>query len=137
VERDFGALPRVRCLPGQLNQVFMNLVMNACDAIDGRGRIVVRTRPTEAGVALFFEDSGPGIPSEHRERIFEPFFTTKPVGKGTGLGLSISHGIIERHGGRMSVECPEAGGTVFRIDLPRVARAAEEDLAGRVAAERH
>jgi two-component system NtrC family sensor kinase len=131
VERDFGALPRVRCLPGQLNQVFMNLVMNACDAIDGRGRIVVRTRPTDAGVALFFEDDGPGIPREHRERIFEPFFTTKPVGKGTGLGLSISHGIIERHGGRMSVDCPEAGGTVFRIDLPRVARLTEDELAAR------
>ncbi len=134
VERDFAALPRVRCLPGQLNQVFMNLVMNACDAIDGRGRIAIRTRPTEAGVTLFFEDSGPGIPREHRERIFEPFFTTKPVGQGTGLGLSISHGIIERHGGRMSVDCPEAGGTVFRIDLPRVARIREEELAAPPAA---
>jgi two-component system NtrC family sensor kinase len=129
VERDFGELPRVRCLPGQLNQVFMNLVMNACDALDGGGRIAVRTRPTEGGVSLVFEDDGPGIPHEHRERIFEPFFTTKPVGKGTGLGLSISHGIVERHGGRMSVECPPAGGTVFRIELPRVARITEEELA--------
>jgi two-component system NtrC family sensor kinase len=122
VERDFGALPRVRCLPGQLNQVFMNLVMNACDALGGKGRIVVRTRPTDAGVSLCFEDDGPGIPREYRERIFEPFFTTKPVGKGTGLGLSISHGIIERHGGRMLVECPTGGGTVFRIELPLVAK---------------
>jgi signal transduction histidine kinase len=122
VERDFGALPRVRCLPGQLNQVFMNLVMNACDALEGKGRIVVRTRPTRDGVSLSFQDDGPGIPREHRERIFEPFFTTKPVGKGTGLGLSISHGIIERHGGRMVVECPENGGTLFRIELPLVAR---------------
>jgi len=122
VERDFGALPRVRCLPGQLNQVFMNLVMNACDALDGKGRIVVRTRPTSDGVSLCFQDDGPGIPAEHRERIFEPFFTTKPVGKGTGLGLSISHGIIERHGGRMLVECPDGGGTRFQIELPLVAR---------------
>jgi len=122
VERDFGALPKVRCLPGQLNQVFMNLVMNACDALDGKGHILVRTRPTADGVSLCFQDDGPGIPREHRERIFEPFFTTKPVGKGTGLGLSISHGIIERHGGRMLVECPESGGTLFRIELPRVAR---------------
>ena len=129
VERDFGELPRVRCLPGQLNQVFMNLVMNACDAVGAKGRIVVRTRPTDSGVALFFEDDGPGIPAEHRERIFEPFFTTKPVGKGTGLGLSISHGIIERHGGRMSVECPDGGGTQFRIDLPRVARIVEAEVA--------
>jgi signal transduction histidine kinase len=125
VERDFGALPRVRCLPGQLNQVFMNLVMNACDALEGRGRIAVRTRPTDGGVLLSFEDDGPGIPRENLERIFEPFFTTKPVGKGTGLGLSISHGIIERHGGKMSVDCPHGGGTVFRIELPRVAKVAE------------
>jgi signal transduction histidine kinase len=128
VERDFGELPRVRCLPGQLNQVFMNLVMNACDALEGKGRIVVRTRPTDAGVSLCFEDDGPGIPREHRERIFEPFFTTKPVGKGTGLGLSISHGIIERHGGRMLVECPAGGGTVFRIELPRVAKIAGDGV---------
>ena len=118
LERDFGELPRVRCLPGQLNQVFMNLVMNACDALDGSGRIVIRTRASEDGVSLYFEDDGPGIPEEIRGRMFEPFFTTKPVGKGTGLGLSISHGIIERHGGRMDIQCPESGGTVFRVDLP-------------------
>jgi signal transduction histidine kinase len=129
LERDFAELPRVRCLPGQLNQVFMNLVMNACDAVNGKGRIVVRTRPTDTGVALIFEDDGPGIPVENRERIFEPFFTTKAVGQGTGLGLSISHGIIERHGGRMSVDCPPTGGTQFRIDLPRVARIAESEVA--------
>jgi signal transduction histidine kinase len=127
LERDFGKLPRVRCLPGQLNQVFMNLIMNACDALDGGGCIVVRTRPSEAGVSLYFEDDGPGIPEEVRGRMFEPFFTTKPVGKGTGLGLSISHGIIERHGGRMNVECPEAGGTVFRIDLPLKAHIEPEE----------
>jgi signal transduction histidine kinase len=120
--RDFGVLPRVRCLPGQLNQVFMNLMMNACDALDGSGHIVVRTRPSEVGVSLFFEDDGPGIPEEVRGRMFDPFFTTKPVGKGTGLGLAISHEIIERHGGRMEVECPETGGTIFRIDLPLKAR---------------
>ncbi|HVH17482.1 MAG TPA: ATP-binding protein, partial [Myxococcota bacterium] len=125
VERDFAALPRVRCLPGQLNQVFMNLVMNACDALEGKGSIAVRTRPTDGGVVLSFEDDGPGIPHEHRERIFEPFFTTKPVGKGTGLGLSISHGIIERHGGKMSVDCPQGGGTMFRIELPLIAKVAE------------
>jgi signal transduction histidine kinase len=127
LERDLGELPRVRCLPGQLNQVFMNLVMNACDALDGKGRVTVRTRANGDGVTLVFEDDGPGIPPEYRERIFEPFFTTKPVGRGTGLGLSISHGIIERHGGRMSVECPAGGGTVFRIELPRVARFPEHE----------
>jgi two-component system sensor histidine kinase HupT/HoxJ len=72
-------------------------------------------------VRLEFEDDGPGIPEEVRGRIFEPFFTTKPVGQGTGLGLSISHGIVERHGGRMSVEQPPGGGALFRIELPLVA----------------
>ena len=123
IERDYDRLPPVRCYPAQLNQVFMNLVMNSCDALEGRGHIRVRTRSSEIGVRLEFADDGPGIAEEHRERIFEPFFTTKPVGQGTGLGLSISHGIVERHGGQMTVECPEQGGTVFRIELPLAAPA--------------
>ena len=122
VERSFGALPHVRCYPAQLNQVFMNLVMNACDALEGRGTLRVETEPREAGVRISIADDGPGIPPAVRARIFEPFFTTKPVGQGTGLGLSISHGIVERHGGSLTVECPPEGGTVFRIDLPLVAR---------------
>ena len=122
VERSFGALPLVRCYPAQLNQVFMNLVMNACDALEGRGTLRVETEPREAGVRISIADDGPGIPPALRACIFEPFFTTKPVGQGTGLGLSISHGIVERHGGTLTVECPPAGGTVFRIDLPLVAR---------------
>jgi signal transduction histidine kinase len=122
VERELGELPSVRCYPAQLNQVFMNLVMNACDALEGRGTIRVKTEAREDGVRITIADDGPGIPEAIRERIFEPFFTTKPVGQGTGLGLSISHGIVERHGGRLAVECPPAGGTLFRIDLPLVAR---------------
>ena len=125
LEKDFGDLPAVRCYPAQLNQVFMNLVMNACDALEGKGTIEVRTRPANGGVSLEITDDGPGIPSQVRERIFEPFFTTKPVGQGTGLGLSISHGIVERHGGSLSVECPPGGGTTFRIQLPLVARPPE------------
>jgi signal transduction histidine kinase len=121
LDTDFGALPPVRCYPAQLNQVFMNLLMNACDALGASGQVSVRTRATAAGVALDFEDTGPGIAEHVRERIFEPFFTTKPVGQGTGLGLSISHGIVERHGGRLTVECPADGGTVFRVELPLVA----------------
>jgi signal transduction histidine kinase len=121
LDMDFGELPRVRCYPAQLNQVFMNLLMNACDALGAGGTVSVRTRPTPGGVALDFADSGPGIAQHVRERIFEPFFTTKPVGQGTGLGLSISHGIVERHGGRLTVDCPPEGGTVFRVELPLVA----------------
>ncbi len=123
VERALGQLPHVRCYPAQLNQVFMNLVMNACDALEGRGTVRITTEPREQGVRVSIADDGPGIPADVRSRIFEPFFTTKPAGQGTGLGLSISHGIVERHGGSLTVECPAAGGTVFRIDLPLVARA--------------
>jgi len=123
VERALGPLPPVRCYPAQLNQVFMNLVMNACDALDGHGTVRVSTEPRVEGVRVSIADDGPGIPSAIRARIFEPFFTTKAAGQGTGLGLSISHGIVERHGGTLSVECPPEGGTVFRIDLPLVARA--------------
>jgi signal transduction histidine kinase len=121
IETDLGQLPAVRCYPAQLNQVFMNLLMNACDAVGSGGTLRVCTRTRPGGVALDFADDGPGIPEEARARIFEPFFTTKPVGQGTGLGLSISHGIVERHGGRLTVDCPPEGGTVFRVELPLVA----------------
>jgi two-component system NtrC family sensor kinase len=124
IERDYGELPRVRCYPGQLNQVFLNLLMNACDAMEGRGEIRVTTRPIAGGVRLEFHDDGAGIPPEIQSRIFDPFFTTKPVGKGTGLGLSLSHGIIERHGGRISVASEPGRGTTFTIDLPLDAAAA-------------
>ncbi len=122
VETDFGKIPRVRCYPGQLNQVFLNLLMNACDAIERDGTIRIRTRPTPDGVRLEFEDDGPGIPADVQNQIFDPFFTTKPVGAGTGLGLSLSHGIIERHGGRISVSSDPEGGTTFVIELPLEAR---------------
>jgi signal transduction histidine kinase len=118
VERDFGELPDVRCYAGQLNQVFMNLLMNACDALDGHGKINVRTRAVPGGVQLEVRDDGPGMSAEVRSRIFEPFFTTKPVGKGTGLGLSISHGIVERHGGSMTVDSAPGAGATFTIRLP-------------------
>jgi signal transduction histidine kinase len=126
IEADLGELPSVRCYPAQLNQVFMNLLMNACDALAPGGTVSVRTRTAPGGVSLEFADDGPGMPEHVRERIFEPFFTTKPVGQGTGLGLSISHGIVERHGGKLTVDCPPDGGTVFRVELPLVAAPATE-----------
>ncbi|MDH3520998.1 MAG: ATP-binding protein [Myxococcales bacterium] len=118
VERDFGALPSVRCYAGQLNQVFLNLLMNASDAMQGRGTIRIRTRRHGDGVRLEFSDDGPGIPPQVIGRIFDPFFTTKPVGVGTGLGLSLSHSIIERHGGKFTVDSEAGVGTTFAIDLP-------------------
>ena len=116
--RDYEPLPRIRCITGQLNQVFINVLMNACDAFEGRGSIRIRTRPDGEGVWLSFEDDGPGMSEQVRNRIFEPFFTTKPVGQGTGLGLSLSHGIIQRHGGTMEVESEPGQGTTFHLRLP-------------------
>jgi signal transduction histidine kinase len=134
VERDYGELPPVRCYAGQLNQVFTNLLMNACDALDGKGRIVIRSRPRKShapghpvdGVRLEFHDDGPGMSPDVQARIFEPFFTTKPVGQGTGLGLSISYGIVERHGGRMMVGSSPTSGTTFVVELPLVAKKVED-----------
>ena len=131
VERDYGDLPKVRCYAGQLSQVFLNLIANACDAMDGKGTLQIRTRARRAGpgpespplgVRLEFHDDGPGISPEVQARIFEPFYTTKPVGRGTGLGLSISYGIVERHGGRMLVGSAAGEGTTFVIELPLVAK---------------
>jgi signal transduction histidine kinase len=120
VERDYGEIPRVRCYAGQLNQVFLNLLMNACDAMQDQGKITISTRRGPLGVRLSFADDGPGIPENVRNRIFDPFFTTKPVGEGTGLGLSLSHGIVERHGGSIHVESEPGHGAAFVIDLPLV-----------------
>ena len=112
----------------------MNLLMNACDVLEDGGHgglITIRARPTEEGVRIEFEDSGPGIPAEVQRRIFDPFFTTKEVGRGTGLGLSLSHGIIERHGGRIQIVSDPGEGAVFQIDLPLVAPKPSEVLDGR------
>jgi len=126
VEKQYGDIPRVRCYPGQLNQVFLNLLMNSCDALGGEGTITIRTARGPLGVRLEFGDDGPGIPPELQGRLFDPFFTTKPVGKGTGLGLSLSHGIIERHGGRIHVESHPGRGATFVIELPLDAATPEE-----------
>lgn len=126
VIREFGELPQIRCIPSQLNQVVMNLLVNAAQAIDGRGRIVVRTG--REGDRVWFEvaDTGRGIPPDVRQRIFEPFFTTKPVGKGTGLGLSLSWGIVQRHGGDIAFVSEVGAGTSFRVTLPIDPPAAQE-----------
>ncbi len=114
-------LPPVNCYPGQLNQVFMNLINNAIQAIpDDRtdGEIVISTSGTPDGISISIADNGTGIPESLQKRIFEPFFTTKPVGIGTGLGLSISYGIIEKHKGTISVKSSAGHGTEFTINLP-------------------
>ena len=126
LRKEYGELPQVRCYPGQLNQVFLNLLMNACDALESGGTITIRTGPSDLGVQLEFEDDGPGIEPEVLNRIFDPFFTTKAVGVGTGLGLSLSHGIVERHGGRFTAESTPGQGATFTIELPLDATPVEE-----------
>src|SRR5205085_2385057 len=99
LRREYGQLPLVDCYAGQLNQVWMNLLVNAAQAISGVGEVSIKTKLAGDVVVVCVSDTGCGIAPEHRKHIFDPFFTTKPVGEGTGLGLSISYGIIERHGG--------------------------------------
>ena len=119
VVKEYGSLPDVECLPSQLNQVFMNLLVNAAQAIgEARGTITVRTGSEGSSVWLEFSDTGSGMPEEIQARIFDPFFTTKPIGKGTGLGLSLSYGIIQKHNGSIAVRSKPGEGTVFRIVLP-------------------
>jgi two-component system NtrC family sensor kinase len=118
VQRDYGTVPPVDCDPGQINQVFVNILANACDALGEHGTLTVRTRADGDAVRVVIRDDGPGIPRDLRARIFDPFFTTKDVGAGTGLGLSISHGIISAHGGRIEVESEPGQGAAFTIVLP-------------------
>jgi signal transduction histidine kinase len=131
VERDYGTLPPVDCDPGQINQVFVNILANACDALGERGTLTVQTRPDGDAVRVVIRDDGPGIPPDVRARIFDPFFTTKDVGAGTGLGLSISHGIITAHGGRIEVESVPGQGAAFTIVLPASQPAAVDSKVAR------
>jgi signal transduction histidine kinase len=121
VVKAYGLLPDVMCLPSELNQVFMNLMVNAAHAITAeRGCITIRSgADAEAGqVWVEVEDNGCGIAKDNLGRIFDPFFTTKPVGKGTGLGLSLSYGIIKKHHGQLDVRSEPGVGTTFRVTLP-------------------
>lgn len=113
-------LPQILGNPGELEQVFTNLMINGADAMEGTGKITIisRSEPEAKKVLLEFSDTGPGIPLEIRGKIFEPFFTTKPVGVGTGLGLSVVYGVIQRHSGSIETESPPDGGTTFIIRLP-------------------
>ncbi len=116
--KEFGHLPEVKCLPNQLNQVFMNLLINAAHAIEDKGIITLRTGTKGDYAWVEISDTGKGIASEHLSKIFDPFFTTKPVGKGTGLGLSVSYNIIKKHQGEIQVSSQLNKGTTFKIVLP-------------------
>ncbi|MFH1026769.1 MAG: ATP-binding protein, partial [Pseudomonadota bacterium] len=119
LNREFGDIPEIRCYPQQLNQVFLNLLVNAAHAMEGgQGSITVRTWSDGADINVSVADTGCGIPEDIQQRIFEPFFTTKEVGKGTGLGLSISYDIARKHGGEITVESKPGHGTTFTVRLP-------------------
>jgi PAS domain S-box-containing protein len=129
VEKHYGKLPEVKCLASQLNQVFMNLLVNAAQAIKNRGVITIATGSNDGWVWIRISDNGCGIPQDNLKRIFEPFFTTKPVGSGTGLGLSLSYSIVNKHGGRIDVASKPDVGTVFTIKLPVVPPASATEAA--------
>lgn len=118
VHRDYGHLPKIECYPGQLNQVFMNLLQNAAQAIPKEGDVWIETESCGDRVKIVIRDNGVGIEEQKLKRIFDPFFTTKPVGQGTGLGLSITYGIIQKHGGKIEVKSTLNKGTEFTVELP-------------------
>lgn len=118
VVKEYSDLPEVECLASQINQVFMNLLVNAAHAIEEHGTITVRTGIEDNGAWVAINDTGKGIDAETQKKIFDPFFTTKPVGTGTGLGLSLSYSIMQKHHGKISVDSKPGHGSTFRIWLP-------------------
>ena len=118
LRREYGAVPPIECYAGQLNQVWMNLLVNAAQAIGQVGEVRITTACDGGKAIVDISDTGTGIQPEHIDRIFDPFFTTKPVGEGTGLGLSISHGIVVRHGGKLTVDSTPGRGATFSVTLP-------------------
>lgn len=126
VIRELGELPPVTCIAAQIDQVVMNLLVNAAHAIETRGTITVRTGHDDAWVWIEVADTGKGMTPAVMQRIFEPFYTTKPVGKGTGLGLSLSYDIVKKHGGRIEVDSEPGKGTTFRVWIPQQPKPTEE-----------
>jgi signal transduction histidine kinase len=119
IVKDYGEIPEIQCSPSQINQVFLNLITNAAQAIDGFGEIVLKTQTRGSGhVAVSVADNGCGIPAEIMDKIRDPFFTTKEVGAGTGLGLSIVEEIVRSHGGTLEIESEPGEGSVFTVVLP-------------------
>ncbi|MAK82799.1 MAG: hypothetical protein CMJ17_13145 [Phenylobacterium sp.] len=123
VRRNLRARPQLTASPALLNQVVMNILSNAADALGGAGVIEISTEERDGHYRIEINDSGPGVPAEVRDRIFEPFFTTKPVGDGTGLGLAIAYAVVRAHKGEITVDSGPLGGARFVIELPVDAQA--------------
>jgi two-component system NtrC family sensor kinase len=120
VNKEYGEIPLTKCYPQQLNQVFMNLLVNAAHAIEKQGVITIRTLKEGSFILISITDTGCGMDDAIVNRIFEPFFTTKEVGKGTGLGLSITYDIVKKHGGDITVQSEPGEGTTFTVRIPLV-----------------
>jgi signal transduction histidine kinase len=118
LERHYGTIPKVRCIVAQINQVFLNLIVNAVQAIGDEGKVTITTAHHGDWVEIAIADTGVGIESENLERIFQPFFTSKPPGQGTGLGLSLSYSIVRKHHGRIEVKSKRGEGSTFAVCLP-------------------
>lgn len=116
--KEYGDIPKINCLPSQLNQVFVNILVNAAYAIESQGVITIRTGTENTHIWIEISDTGCGIGEDKIKNIFDPFYTTKPIGKGTGLGLAISYGIVKKHKGEIKVASKEGKGTSFRVILP-------------------
>jgi signal transduction histidine kinase len=119
--KEFGSLPQVECFPGRLNQVFLNILNNAQQSIEGSGKITIATSVDGATVRVRIADTGGGIPPDKLSKVFDPGYTTKGIGAGTGLGLSICYEIMEEHKGRIEVESEEGTGSSFTVVIPIVA----------------
>jgi signal transduction histidine kinase len=116
--KDYGDLPQIMCYPQQINQVLMNLLVNAAQAIEKQGEIRITTREVGGNAEIIISDTGQGIAKKNLSRIFDPFFTTKAVGKGTGLGLNVTYNIIKKHNGSIDVQSEPGKGATFTIRIP-------------------
>ena len=121
VHKDLGSIPKTVCSRGQLNQVFVNVLLNAVQSIEGDGDIRVETACTDDSICVRFSDTGSGIAKENIPKIFDPFFTTKDVGKGQGLGLTVAYDIVKKHGGNITVESEAGKGSAFTVSIPVIA----------------
>ncbi len=137
IHKHFGELPTIHCSPSQINQVFLNLLTNAADAIEETGDVVIQTKTVEDGVHISFADTGAGIPEDQLAKIRDPFFTTKDVGKGTGLGLSIVDQIVTAHGGELLIESQSGKGTTVTVCLPLRSEEPANDPESELEPERH